>query len=421
LQVHHRGGLTYIPVQVHIVGTSTGTGYYRTQDLYTAFCELNVHFAPIDFYFYIADDIHYINNTAYYEHDFAVGQDMMSSHNVDGMVNMYIVGDPAGNCGYFSPSGDAVAIAKGCAKPGGTTIAHELGHFFSLPHTFSGWEDGTPPVNQQERADGSNCATRGDDFCDTPADYLAFRWNCPWTGLLLDPVGDTVHPDGTLFMSYANDECTNRFSNEQRLAMRTSLILERNELIGNFPPPYQALGPLELLGPPNGAVNLPADYVELRWKAVPGATQYGLAVSRFAAFTLMAAELETTDTFAIVSGLESGVKYYWHVIPLTETNTCEGYTNAWQFTAGDPTGIAPLHADDIKLFPNPASTSTSLHVKLETTADVRVSSVDGALLWSATLPAGDHAVGLDGVTAGLYVVEATTAQTRFVQRLVLVD
>lgn len=118
------------------------------------------------------------------------GEDMMDENNVDDLLNVYFVSDPAGNCGYFSPSDNGVAVAKSCAMPGGTTIAHEFGHFFSLPHTFYGWEYGIPDDEDQEWVNGANCNSAADGFCDTPPDYLDYRWNCPGP-LQTDPNGDT--------------------------------------------------------------------------------------------------------------------------------------------------------------------------------------------------------------------------------------
>lgn len=50
-----------------------------------------------------------------------------------------------------------------CIAPTSGTLAHELGHYFGLLHTFD-------TRNGAELADGSNCETAGDGICDTPAD-----------------------------------------------------------------------------------------------------------------------------------------------------------------------------------------------------------------------------------------------------------
>lgn len=409
-----RGGLTYIPVQVHIVGTDNGTGYYRTTELFTAFCELNQHFAPVDFYFYIAGDINYINKTTYFNHDWQGGSQMMANNNVDDVVNMYFVGDANGNCGYFSPFGDAVVIAKGCAQSGETTIAHELGHYFSLPHTFNGWEDGTPPASQQELADGSNCAFTGDEFCDTPADYVAYRWTCPWGGTLIDPQGDTVVPDGSFYMSYSNDECTNRFSTDQMQAMNAFLAQWRPELLGNNPPAYVDLDPVELLSPAHQSSGMNADWVELHWKPVAGATKYGVQVSRFAAFTLLALDAVVNDTVAVVTGLQQGITYRWRVVPLMETNTCEDHTVPWEFVPGAPTGLAPTFEHGLgTLFPNPVAAGSLFTLSFDSASDrlLEVLDVRGRLLESQALAQEQIGITLDHPGIYYIVVESGSART----------
>ncbi len=356
--------IIYLPLQIHIVGTDNGTGYYRTEDLFNVICALNEQFRDANIYWYIKGNIHYINNSAFYAHDFQTGAQMMAQNNVPGRVNVYFVSDPAGNCGYYSPYQDAVAIAKSCAGPGSTTLAHELGHYLSMPHTFAGWEQGTPPPADQERADGSNCQTAGDGFCDTPADYLAYRWNCPYSGpALIDPVGDTVHPDETLYMSYSSDHCQTRFSNQQISAMRQYIMQVHQDLLGSNPLAFTALDTAQLAIPAYSDT-VPANKVHFAWKAVPGATSYHLISSRFSTFAIPVADLIVQDTTLTIGGFQEGLTYRWKVKPLMATNTCAAYSEVWRFTTGAPTGISgPGEWPAILLvYPNPVTNSESLTV-----------------------------------------------------------
>ena len=93
------------------------------------------------------------------------------------VINLYFASEiinpepNPGPCGY-APFGtttiqpdtntrDAIFLKKGCFNFG--VLAHELGHYFGLYHTFE-VEFGL------ESPDGSNCATTGDLICDTEAD-----------------------------------------------------------------------------------------------------------------------------------------------------------------------------------------------------------------------------------------------------------
>ncbi len=56
-------------------------------------------------------------------------------------LNVFTNGSAGGGvAGYYSRRGDYVFILNSYANGGSTTITHELGHFFTLPHTFYGWE-----------------------------------------------------------------------------------------------------------------------------------------------------------------------------------------------------------------------------------------------------------------------------------------
>ncbi|MDX2133961.1 MAG: hypothetical protein SFV52_04220 [Saprospiraceae bacterium] len=102
--------------------------------------------------------------------------------------------------------------------------SHEIGHYFTLPHTFIGWFSGTQYVNSPVMINGveNTCYQTGDGFCDTPAD----REGCSNASCVpsclpdTDPLGETYSPDATLLMSYYAG-CRTRFSGEQKQSMRT--------------------------------------------------------------------------------------------------------------------------------------------------------------------------------------------------------
>ena len=66
-------------------------------------------------------------------------------------------------CGYaYYPGGADVILMKNSCATNGSTLPHEVGHFFSLRHTHG-------PSNlltTTELVDGSNCDTDGDEICD---------------------------------------------------------------------------------------------------------------------------------------------------------------------------------------------------------------------------------------------------------------
>ncbi|MFI5173027.1 MAG: T9SS type A sorting domain-containing protein [Chitinophagales bacterium] len=426
----NRGGSTYyIPMKVHIVGTDDGTGYYNLTYLFTAICELNEHYTPTGFVFYIYGDINYIDESDFYEHGWDDGSDMMDENNVNDLLNVYFVSDPAGNCGYFSGYDDGVAVAKSCAMPGGTTIAHEFGHYFSLPHTFYGWEGDPPDESDQEWVNGDNCDDAADGFCDTPPDYLNYRWNCPGP-LQTDPWGETFLSDGTLYMSYSNDGCTNRFSEEQMDAMRENLLGPRNDLLDYPTPVYVDLtGVPELVTPEDLAIGLYPNYTYLEWTPIEGATEYHIQISYSSGFTAIAHEDITPNNFYEETTLDPDKKYYWRVKPLAPLNTCEGVSLARSFNTGsEMSAIEESNLfDHFAINPNPVISGTEINIDYNSnnssSGSVIVYNIAGEMISAENISvfegAGKISLKIPEVSEGIYVLEINNGIDSEMQKIMI--
>lgn len=424
--------LHYIPIQFHIVGDDEGTGYFRKDFLFQSLCELNEKYDSVGFYFYLKGDFNHINNTDYYNHDFSGGYSMMYQYNVPECINIYIVEDPAGNCGYYAPGPDAIAVAKMCSAPGNATWAHEIGHFFGLPHTFSGWEYGEPQDYLKELADGSNCASTADHFCDTRADYLAYRWLCPNAEIYTDPNGDTIDPDETLIMSYSLDQCVTRFSREQQDYMRYDLENFREDLLGGIPD-LDSTDTTNLTYPFHESV-LEIYDVTFQWNKVPNADQYHLMVSRTVSFsTAIAVDITTTDTFYYAK-LEQGKRYYWKVLAYNNDNVCGSYSESKKFTTGYdldqynlPLNVLPKEEQNekISIIPNPASLSQPVRLVFNDIQDLIVLSVytsEGKLLVQNDIDlfkTNSYHLDIQNYPAGIYFVEVKSKEFSSVRKLVI--
>ena len=78
-QFQRGGGMIYVNMAIHIVGTDQGAGYYNEANLLEAFCLLNENFAPVGIQFVMAGEILYHNNSAYYQHESVLdGAQMMA-------------------------------------------------------------------------------------------------------------------------------------------------------------------------------------------------------------------------------------------------------------------------------------------------------------------------------------------------------
>lgn len=347
--------IQYVPVQVHNIGTSDGKMHFAITSVLQMICDLNKNYAPLNIQFFLNDnDIIKVNNSTFYQHTFGDTFDMMQS-GVNNAVNIFVVDDPAGNCGYYSPWGDGVSVAQSCSATGSSTLTHELGHYFSMPHTFNGWEDHTPSdppsswtiENVARSGPNANCNDAGDGFCDTPADFISARWNCPYNQNYEDPTGEPYQPDGGLFMSYSNDACQTYFSNQQIQAIKANLNQERNYLLNsNQVLQFDDLIASALYYPANTDSSA-ATSIKLQWKEVPTANRYNLYV--YAPAIGYKLDILTDNTSYNLSGLAPNTKYYWKVAVYNDGNFCplNSSTNFFYTTSASPLQLSNLNIDEI--------------------------------------------------------------------------
>ena len=377
-----RLGTVYVPVKVHIVGNNEGKGYYSVSSLMQAMCDLNADFEPAGMHFYLAGDIDYINDNALYVGNSDAIWFRSEDYKDPRAVNVFFHG--AGNqwCGVYFPGVDVVFVLNSCQGANATTLTHELGHFFSLPHTFSGWENDNVPSNI-ERLDGSNCRNAGDGFCDTKADYVSMRWGCPLAWNLKDPAGAFFKPDSSIYMSYSSDNCQSRFSQEQMAAMNANL---NNRSISKATADTRILPEPKKRFPLNGSQNQNPEAVLLEWEAVPGAFAYQVQVARFGDWNFLNYDALVFDTTAVVK-LFGTWEYAWRVKAITAANTCGSFGAADTFsTKAVPAGIVQLEPDmPIAVYPNPVSINEKVWLKVKQKTVLSLSDVNGKVLQSLVL------------------------------------
>lgn len=436
-------GIVQVPLTIYILGESNGSGYFSIHRLMDAFCTLNRDFEPTGIQFYILGEINYINNSAWYAHPgFQAGAEMMAAHRVENTLNCYIVEDPAGNCGYASSNG--AALAKSCLFPDDHTWAHEIGHMLGLPHPFLGWEGYEHPyatpapafINNRpvEKTDGSNCYVAGDRFCDTSPDYLNFRWSCNEDSesyqLQTDPDGVNFRSDGTLIMSYSNDECANRFSEEQISAMQFSLqdfwagLAFGQDLPGDIP------GAQITLTAPVGGASVPGDAeVTLSWEPVPNATQYIVEVSRLPEISFTVAQVITPTNSAVITGLPANKEYFWRVRPYNARYTCTDFSSVESFSTDALSSVAqPELLSSIELHPNPLPSGQALtatiNARQRLKAGIRLFTATGVKVmdWGQyQIEEGEQQIELPGgsLPGGLYLLEIATPRGKAVKKVAI--
>ena len=160
---------------------------------------------------------------------------IVSSTNFEGVTN-FACGQWArlGESGYaYFPGASANidGIVLSGISPG--RLAHEMGHYLSLYHTF----EGLNCVN-------NNCQTDGDHVCDTPPDASVGdspSCNNPQNWCSSDTLSN--HSNGFFptdvpdmisnFMDYGNYGCHNAFTEGQAERMRAAIVTQRSGLLQN--------------------------------------------------------------------------------------------------------------------------------------------------------------------------------------------
>lgn len=134
---------------------------------------------------------------------------------VEDYYNIWVVHTICGGwAGYaYYPWGsiyDGAIMHRSYMTYSSTTLSHEIGHAFNLPHTFSGDNDGEDcPLN-------SNCLSQGDNVCDTPPHKIS---DCGSTNpCTTEGIWDNSRRN---YMSYCGG--TNRFTQGQKERMHASL------------------------------------------------------------------------------------------------------------------------------------------------------------------------------------------------------
>jgi len=421
-------GVDSIPLSIHIVSRDNGSGRYRLDYLLTVLCELNTRYVPVGFYFYVKWPINYIQNTNYYIHDYWNGAQMMNSHNVANSTNIYFVNDPNGACGYYSYGPDAIAIGTNCAKPANTTVTHEIGHYFGLPHTFYGWENGQTPSNPEKvtRGVGANCSSSGDNFCDTDADYLGARWFCPYTGTKTDVNGQLYNPDPTFYMSYSDDACMTRFSNQQIGRMQNRVATDRNYLLSANSPSGSATidTNINIIYPTN---LLYSNRKTVSWNKVAGAQYYYVKAGLQFGSAIRQDTITADTSLTLYFPLSDNGTYSITVIPLSDVNVCMAaqkrivfnYTNA----TTDIETVGTTNSG-LSIYPNPANSSVTM--KLNSVVglyQVQISNLAGQKVYeqSFTSQGSDSrfTVPTGNLPNGLYMVRINGGNGSWMEKLMI--
>ncbi len=208
-----------VPLTIHVVRESSGGGGAGPEQVAAAMIDLNRLFEGSGIRFCHEGAMQYVDDSALYDGAWraATLAAMMARRNIAGTINVYVIRDMVFNgaplnCGTTSLDGRGIAVKLDCfgtpANP--STLAHEMGHFLSLPHTHFGLGDGiedTPPDPGLRRGIPPHI-----EYDVTEAPSCTYIGPAPWD------------PDTRNVMSYSRPECRSSFTQGQRDRMLAALL-----------------------------------------------------------------------------------------------------------------------------------------------------------------------------------------------------
>ncbi|WP_247234031.1 GEVED domain-containing protein [Telluribacter sp. SYSU D00476] len=232
------GGTLYVPIRFHVLRQGDGAGGASLGELNLVLSDLNQHYLPGGIQYYMAGSTpDYIDSDIYYDLDITEEAALCATHDVPNAINLYLPGTITSEgsliTGYgYYPSTSAMSNRLFVRKDRALdhkTIAHELGHYFNLLHTFYG--NASTAVENRElvtRGEGANCNLAGDLVCDTPADPYGLpgtsTTGCTYTGTATDARGEQFTPLLSNIMSYYYS-CGNRFTPGQYARISDGVVL----------------------------------------------------------------------------------------------------------------------------------------------------------------------------------------------------
>lgn len=450
-----RGDKRYIPVKFHLVAKSDGTGRIRQNNILRQLCKLNSDYADTDFVFYLKDsfDFSFIDNTKIYE---APGSNSLqiNSKKVNDAVNIFVcntanTGNPNSigtTLGYYNPTYDFIVIRQEDVRDTTNTLSHEAGHFFSLMHTFFGWEQdpydkskhgeqidfvNAPGTNiKVEMQNGNNCQNAADGLCDTPPDYNfgITAGSCRFLSVVKDINGDTVKPMINNQMSYFGGCDGYQFTPDQIGQMQANYGLSiRDYLKSSYEPNEDAIeGIAEFSSPTFGEKIETHNSVTFNWNAVPGATYYLLEISKGGEYYYH----YTRGLTHIETRLSPKSNYSAKIIPFNDASTClpEAPTDLIFRTGEQTTSTFDLEdVSALNIYPNPITAGEQISIDFISEGQqdflINLSDVTGKIVTSQSIVSQNGSnhinISTNHIEKGIYVVTLRTNKGSSSRRVVI--
>ncbi len=446
----------YVPLKFHLVADSDGFGRVGLDDVFDQLCALNEEFIDTDLRFYIDDGFNFIDSDQVFsgpDQGIAVAEMIRAVRDVGSeSVNIFITERARASSGiengtvlgFYANANDWMVVRQNQIGNNENTLAHEIGHYFSLMHPHFGWDrepwdaniHGNPVLITRtdgvrvELVDGSNCDESGDFICDTPPDYnFGFGWNqsCPTFNLdVMDRNGDTIRPMQNNFMSYFLGCVDYTFTSEQNELIMADFMSSRRRAIrtGFVPNTAEIENTLELVSPENNTTTEFFDGVELTWTPVENASQYAVVlrsgpdeIIRF---------VDQPNVF--ITELKPDEIYTWSVTPFNDGFTCaERKTNILRTNNITTSTEDPAFAETVTVQPNPIRNGENSSIIVESTkslqATLSIYGLDGKIVLSdkVAIQSGKNQINLrtNEFESGVFILSLSTSEGNITRRLIV--
>jgi hypothetical protein len=461
--------VTYIPVALHLVAKSDGTGRVPDARILDYMATVNETYAKNGLILqFCIKYINYVNNDDFYStpSSFASRNRTVTLKKRDAL-NIFFCNDLGDGTdpnsvrlGYYLETytntryeADWIFVKNSEVLNGtSSTLEHELGHFFTLPHTFRGWECGAfqPTVaspcaprtvacsgvaveNEARTGVDANCSTTGDGFCDTPADYnLGFGWSdCDYKGVAKDPKCVSVNPDEANIMGYFIANCAKTFSTQQKNAMQSDFLNNpaRKYLRDNSTtnPSLVEMTAPTLQVPANNTTTNAFTGIFFDWSDVSGviafepnnASGYLFEIGTLASLTNNYSFRVPSSNFTLNSSmlpanyLVPNKRYYWRVRPYSPCKTAFNYVAASSFFTGTVNSTNEIQGvGNFDVLPNPVGDAKMISINLTSRktldAVVKINNIAGQVVLSQKMRfetgVNTKPLTINQLGKGLYIV-----------------
>lgn len=453
----------FIPVTFTLVSQSNGEGIIRKPRVLEQLCKLNADYAQWDMVFYPSDGFdfpEFRSSVAF--NDPRNNENLLNSRKDPNALNVFIVGSIGGSgvgtgvvLGYYSPSSDFIVIQIPEVNGESNTLSHEMGHLFSLRHTFFGWEcasgdldypgyDETLHGNPLEIAvtpcdasleietmDGSNCSRSGDMICDTPPDYNfalgPYSTGCGLNRSISDINFEVIKPLFNNQMSYFTTCSNYEFTEGQYNRMLADYnSADRDYMKTNYEANRTPITSLpKMITPANGEKVENFDGVYLEWEPAENADYYLLEIigsdSGISSYI-------ANDNSKYIVDLKENLTYFVTIFPYNDGYFCAEKSARTSFS----TGSGSTSVKDQELFkkltiaPNPAKEHAFVNIESSSFQSVNVELIDisGKVILSKkqNINAGDNSIKIDLTTcaSGIHFINIKTSNGSHTQKLSVV-